>query len=455
MRRGAPSAVLAAGTVIATLVLVVAMVMAYSRTSAPGSPAPAARTESRNAPAVGPVLAAEPAGARQPTPAVLARLLAGPLHNPRLGRQVAYSVVDASTGHPLAGLDAATPATPASVTKLTTAAAVLTRPGPAARITTRVVTGPLAGDVVLVGAGDPTLSVGGTQAYPGAARLDLLATAVRRATRGPVRRVLLDTSAYLGPATAAGWDSDLVSSGNVAPITALMVDGGRVDPTRRARTATPDLAAGRAFAHLLGLAAGAVIRGRASPQARELAHITSAPIATLVEQMLGNSDNVLAEALARQVAISRHQPASFAGAVAAVRTTLSDIGVPTTGLRLFDASGLSRQDLLPPQLLTTLLSRAAGRPQLRPLLTGLPIAGFTGTLVQRFRVGASRPGAGEVRAKTGTLSGVSALAGVVSDRDGRLIAFAILADRVPGGGTLAAESALDDVAATLSQCGCR
>ncbi len=455
MRRGVPTAALAAGTAIATLVLVVAMVLAYARTSAPRSPAPAGRVASRTGPAAGPVLAPESAGARQPTPAALARLLAGPLRDQRLGRQVTYSVVDASTGHSLAGHDAATPATPASVTKLTTAAAVLTRPGPAARITTRVVAGALAGDVVLLGAGDPTLSVGGTQAYPGAARLDLLATAVRRAMRGPVHRLLLDTSAYLGPATAPGWDSDLVSSGNVAPITALMVDGGRVDPTRRARSATPDLAAARAFAHALGLPAGAVIRGRAPTRARELARVTSTPIATLVEQMLENSDNVLAEALARQVAISRHQPASFAGAVAAVRTTLSEIGAPTTGLRLFDASGLSRQDLLPPQLLTTLLSRAAGQPQLRSLLTSLPVAGFTGTLLQRFRVGASRPGAGEVRAKTGTLSGVSALAGVVSDRDGRLLAFAVLADRVPAGGTLAAESALDDVAATLSQCGCR
>ncbi|MDP9239867.1 MAG: D-alanyl-D-alanine carboxypeptidase, partial [Actinomycetota bacterium] len=107
-------------------------------------------------------------------------------------------------------------------------------------------------------------------------------------------------------------------------------------------------------------------------------------------------------------------------------------------------------------LLTKLLSAAArdDTPRLRAALTGLPVAGFTGTLDDRYRVGATRIAAGEVRAKTGSLTGVSTLAGVVRDTDGRLLAFALLADRVPAGGTRGAEAALDALATALSRCGC-
>jgi len=457
MRRGARLARLAAAVAVVLALGVLAVGYVHRPPSSSGTaPAQNGKSPPAHVPQ-SPVLAPEPSGDLLPTPAGLARVLAGPVHDARLGGRVGYSVVDAITGRRLAGRDQARPATPASVTKLVTAAAVLTRPGPAARIITRVVAGAAPGDVVLVGAGDPTLSVDARQTYAGGGRLDLLAAAVRRAARTPIRRLVLDGSAYRGPATATGWDTGLVSSGDVAPITSLMVNGGRLDPVRRARSAAPDLAAGRALARLLGVPASAVLQGRAPAKARELARVASQPMATLVEQMLTISDNVLAEALARQVAISRHTPASFTGAVAAVGATLTETGTSTAGLHLFDGSGLSRRDLLPAGLLTTLLVMAAGdrHPQLRPLLTGLPVAGFTGTLDTRFRTGPARPGAGEVRAKTGTLSGVSALAGVALDADGRLLAFAVLADRVPAGGTPGAETALDVVAATLSRCGCR
>ena len=84
------------------------------------------------------------------------------------------------------------------------------------------------------------------------------------------------------------------------------------------------------------------------------------------------------------------------------------------------------------------------------LLSGLPVAGYDGTLFDRGDAGAAP---GTVRAKTGTLLGVHALAGTVVTADGRLLAFAVVADG--SGSEVAAESALDDVAAALAGCGCR
>jgi len=125
---------------------------------------------------------------------------------------------------------------------------------------------------------------------------------------------------------------------------------------------------------------------------------------------------------------------------------------------LVDGSGLSRDDRVTPAGIAALLSAVAdpgagGR--LGPVLSGLPVAGFDGTLADRYRAGPASVAAGSVRAKTGTLSGVSALAGLVRTRDGRLLAFDLTADAVPPGANRDAEQALDRLAAALASCGCR
>ena len=89
------------------------------------------------------------------------------------------------------------------------------------------------------------------------------------------------------------------------------------------------------------------------------------------------------------------------------------------------------------------------------LLTGLPVAGWTGTLADRFAAEATASVAGLVRAKTGTLGSVSALAGTSVDADGRTLSFALLADGLPLGTTLEARAGLDDAAAAIAGCGCR
>lgn len=139
------------------------------------------------------------------------------------------------------------------------------------------------------------------------------------------------------------------------------------------------------------------------------------------------------------------------GAGKAVRAQLKKLGLPLTGVRIKDGSGLDREDRLTANLLTALLVKAGdvGRPDLRPVLTGLPVAGFTGTLTSRYTEGA----AGVVRAKTGTLTGVNTLAGTVVDQDGRLLAFALLAAATTD--PAAAQVALDRAATALAGCGCR
>jgi D-alanyl-D-alanine carboxypeptidase/D-alanyl-D-alanine-endopeptidase (penicillin-binding protein 4) len=278
---------------------------------------------------------------------------------------------------------------------------------------------------------------------------------MKTAGGGPPRRVVVDAGLFTGPTTGPGWDSDIVTAGFGAPITALTLDGGRRSPRTDARSTAPDLAAGRAFARALGLPVSAVVRGSAAPGARQLGSVSSPSMLSMVEYLLTHSDNVLADTLVRQVAIGKRLPASFAGASDAVRLTLADLGLDSAAAGVVDGSGLSRANRLTPALLTSVLALAGSpdHPELRGILTGLPVALYSGTLADRFA--RSRAAGGLVRAKTGTLSGVSALSGVLLDASGRRLTFAVVADGVPAGGKDSAEQALDGIAATLTRCGCR
>jgi D-alanyl-D-alanine carboxypeptidase/D-alanyl-D-alanine-endopeptidase (penicillin-binding protein 4) len=198
------------------------------------------------------------------------------------------------------------------------------------------------------------------------------------------------------------------------------------------------------------------------PGGTTLGEVHSAPVPDLVTNLLQISDNVLAEALSRQVAITDHQQPSFAGSTKAVLDVLSRNGFNVTGNTLYDDSGLSPSDRVTTSLLAQVLRVAAGTDtsdprvaKLRPLLYGLPIAGSKvgdATLANRYQSGTAAAGKGWVRAKTGTLTdqGVNALAGVVLDKNGRVLVFALDAN----GSTLEAPNLLDDMAATLRGCGC-
>ncbi|MFR9795200.1 D-alanyl-D-alanine carboxypeptidase/D-alanyl-D-alanine-endopeptidase [Streptomyces sp. MS06] len=382
----------------------------------------------------------------------LAAVLGPLLSDPALGTRHGAAVVDAATGRRLYGDGAGTPLTPASTTKIATAVAVLTALGPDHRLTTRAALEPDTGELVLVGGGDPTLTA--RRKAGGWASLRTLAvdTAAALKKRG-IDHVTLsyDTTLFARPAL-----HPIGVNSNLALVTALAADEGRTDGSTHGpapRAADPAADATRRFGGFLaehGITASAPGPSKATGRAETLATVSSPPLSAVVERMLTNSDNDIAEALARQTALATGERADFTGAGKAVRSRLSRLGLPITGAVFKDGSGLNRADKLTPNLLTALLAEAGdpAHPELRPVLTGLPIAGFTGTLTSRHMDGT----AGVVRAKTGTLTGVNTLAGTVVDQDGRLLAFAFLASNTTD--PYAAQRALDAVATALAGCGC-
>lgn len=392
-----------------------------------------------------------------PTAGGVATALAPALANPDLGL-LTGKVTDAITGAELWSQGADLPQTPGSVTKVLTAAAALLSLSPEHRVRTTVVPGAVPGEVVLVGGGDATLTAqpeGTPGYYTDAPRLDDLADQVR-ASGVPVASVVVDGSLYPGPTMAVGWNPIDIAGGSIAPIEPVMLDGGRLPPLMdySPRSATPALDTGRALAQRLGVDPAAVTTGAAPPTAEPVATVWSAPLSVRLHQMMVASDDVTAETIGFEVALARGKPATFDGSVAAVSEVLTEAGFDLTGLSVQDLNGLSTEDRIPARLLDDILTAATGSGEhaaaLRPLVDDLAVGGGSGTLSNRFV--APSPGAGWVRAKTGTLDFVNALAGFVTDVDGRALTFTLMST-----GTMqdVAKPALDAVATVLRQCGCR
>lgn len=431
-------------------------------------------TSSSSAAVVDPPVAMQPLAigtlnpaAPTPTPGGVAAALA-PLVGSEAVAQLSGYVLDPASNTVLFDQGSSTPQSPASTMKLITGAAVLTHLDPQSRLVTKVVQGDEPGTIVFVGGGDVTLSARAANidtVYTGAPTVADLAAQVK-ATGVQVTKIVLDTTAWTGAQLAEGWLSNDVGSeraaGYLTPMSALMVDGDRYNPSEveSGRTGQPALTAGKALALALGVPDVEIVPdGQAAADAQVLGQVSSQPISVLLSQALENSDNILAEALGREVARAMGAAPSFDGVKAALLINLEDLGFDTTGVTIADASGLSTLDKVPTRLLAQILAASVtSTGNLRDLTVGLPIAGATGTLADktdgtgRFKKDdpAAVGGRGWVRAKTGSLEATYALAGVVLDVDGRVLTFAFISDGVDK----TTRPAQDAMATVLRNCGC-
>jgi serine-type D-Ala-D-Ala carboxypeptidase/endopeptidase (penicillin-binding protein 4) len=324
------------------------------------------------------------------------------------------------------------------------------------RIPTTVVAGPTEDSVVLVAGGDPTLTVDGEGYYtpyaPGAS-LSELAELVLEARGGTApSTVYLDTSVFTDTVNASGVTAaELVSS--TGPMAPIMVDGGRMDNTEKysGHHSDPAMVAAREFADLLG--ATTVEAGTAEQGAAELAVVHSAPLSALADSFILTSDNLLADAVALQTALAVEGEMTWAAMSTVHMSTLGDLGVDTAGLVFNDGSGLSPDDRMTAKAFTQMLLGAAGS-QASSVFESLPVAGYSGTLDDRFD--SAEDGRGVVRAKTGTLTqptGVISLTGTLTTADGRQLIFSLISNGHTTG-TAPVEAAMDEITAAVSQCGC-
>lgn len=364
-------------------------------------------------------------------------------------------VLDPATGEFLFDRGAQSPQVPASTTKLVTAAAALRLLGAQSRLATTVLSD--GKTMTLVGGGDATM-VTGSKPRSAASLTDL---ARKSAAALPARSSVIvnyDDSLFSGPELARDWSSGWPAAGVVAPVTSLMTDEGRVSKNSIARSADPARTAAKRFVELLkadGVTARLGSNAKAGNGATEIARVESPTMSTLVQQMLTDSNNDLAESLAHLVGLKSTGRASFATGASATIQAVSELGISTVGMKLVDGSGLSRGNRIAPTTLASLISAAAGdqADELWPISAGLPVAGLTGTLADRFDAKAMKQAVGYVRAKTGSLNDTVALAGSVRDRDGRVLVFAVLANNIPS--VAAARATVDKIANQLAKCGCR
>jgi serine-type D-Ala-D-Ala carboxypeptidase/endopeptidase (penicillin-binding protein 4) len=340
----------------------------------------------------------------------------------------------------------------ASTQKLLTATGLLLARGLEARLETRAVTaaparnGVLAGDVFVVGGGDAAL---GTPAWSTEAPdprdrvvhdVDGLVNAIVAAGVTRIEgSVVGDGSRYDGERYNPVWPQRFIDQDAIGPIGGLMVNDGfaAFSPAQSASATVPapDPAADAARVVTDRLRAkgvtviGAPRAGRAPGGATEVASLASPPVSQIVAEMLTNSDNETAEAALKEIGLAVSGAGSVASGKAALTRLLTEAGIAVDGVELVDGSGLSNRGRLTCRTLTEVLTHPKTGPVLRD---GLAVAGETGTLAERWR---GTPVAGRLRAKTGSLRNVTALAGEVEPLAGGTVTFAYVAN-VPDPGPL-------------------
>lgn len=404
---------------------------------------------------VTPVLSARRAPALVAAPIADRRL--GAALDELLGRQPGTTCLTVTAGgRPVYEARPDAPLVPASVVKLVTALAALEVLGPDHTFRTTVVAtappadGVVAGDLWLVGSGDPLLA---TAAY--AARferqpqlytpIEPLADAVVAAGVTAVTgRLVGDDTRYDRDRYPDHWPERFVAQDQSGPLSALTVNDAwesfppnhearepdespAADPAAHGAAVLRDLLAERGVA-----VTGAAASGPAPSGAVELAAVESPPLAEIVGELLRESDNQTGELLLKEIALARGRPPTTDEGAAVARQVLDEVGLPAAGAVIEDGSGLGGGNRVTCRLVGALLDRAGfdsaiGR--------GLAVGGQTGTLAKRFTDPAV---AGRVVAKTGTLNQVTALAGFVATAPGATLTFAFIAN-VAGDARIGAE----------------
>jgi D-alanyl-D-alanine carboxypeptidase/D-alanyl-D-alanine-endopeptidase (penicillin-binding protein 4) len=324
----------------------------------------------------------------------------------------------------------------ASNTKLFTTAAALARLGTEGTLGTEVlgvgapdVEGVWRGNLYLRGGGDPTFGSRSftRRAYGAGATVEDLARELEAAGIERVTgRIVGDESAF--DPLRGGPDSGYATSVWVGPLSGLSFNRGLGDERGRSFQVNPPVfAAARLEAALeaRGIRVRAAPRVGVTPRGAEvLSSVESPPMADLVRMTNKPSDNFFAEMLLKGMARQANGRGTTAGGARLVADFARELGA---AIRMVDGSGLSRGNRAAPRRVVRFLAAMRGRDEFDAWYASLPIAGRDGTLAGRMRTGAAR---GRCRAKTGTLSNVSALSGYCEARSGDLYAFSILMNGV-------------------------
>jgi len=243
-----------------------------------------------------------------------------------------------------------------------------------------------------------------------------------------------------------GERDNLVTISGVIPL-------GSAPLEKRASVWRPELMALTLFRDALR-AQGIKVTGMTTaptPAGARVLAVATRRVDELVRFALKNSDNVTAESLLKLLGLqSTGQPGSAEAGSAEVHRYLAKQGIPTEQLALADGSGVSRYNLTSAETLTqTLRSIHRDRELYRTFYDSLSLAGRDGTLKRRLKGSCAE---GNLRGKTGNMTGVSALTGYLSSADGEPLAFAVIMQNYAGSGRHARE--IQDRIATLL-CGWR
>ncbi len=280
-----------------------------------------------------------------------------------------------------------------------------------------------AGNVYLVAGGDPTLK----RSHISAMADDLLRRlSVELADGEPVqvRDVVVDPSHFPPTRIGPGWPDRYIPV-DVGPMSGFMLDDN-LHRGDAAYLADPDRGNAELVARLLGDAGigvtGTPRVGPVDPVAALVATRTSPSLISLVDTILGQSDNEVADALVRQIGLVHAGEGEIPAGQAVIYQRVAELGVDL-GEPAGDGSGLSRLNSLSARELVELLLMARERPWWPTIANGLADAGTDGTLAERLDTDTT---IGNVRAKTGSLADVVALSGLLTTVDGAEVVFSFL-----------------------------